>query len=121
MRIKADFVTNSSSVAYILEARYPIYRKDIRWSFHKWENLRCFWTKKQLIAYTQHHKTDWINIARGPDKFYNLHEGEYQKCLEIIKQGKVAVYARCDQHRDYTKFISEIENRGARTLHRESQ
>lgn len=76
-----------------------------------WEHLRSFKTKKQLIAFTQKAKCDWVNLIRGPKRFYNLSPDEYEKLLKIINDGNIAIYAVCDHHRDYNKFSKEIEDK----------
>jgi hypothetical protein len=119
MKIKIDFVTNSSSVCFIFESRYPIMRKDIRWKFWRWEHLRSFKTKKQLIAFTQNHACDWINLVRGPSIFYNINETEYNKCLEIINQGKIVVYGKVNQHRDIDSFEESVKIMGATAIYKE--
>lgn len=113
MKLKHDFVTNSSSVSFIFEAQTPIYRRHIRWSFHKWDRFVSLWSKKQLIAYTQQSKCDWINEITGPKMFYNMDEDRYNKCLQIINKGKVAVLTLTNKYRDYNKLERKIKERYA--------
>lgn len=117
MKIKIDFVTNSSTACFIFESEQLIRKEDVNWVFKNWEYFTSLKTKKELIAYTQKHTCDWINLVRGPTYFRKMDEYEYNICLEIINRGKIVVYGEVDQYKNTSKFRSDIESKDAKLIY----
>lgn len=80
--------------------RYLVYESNITYKkkdifpFDNGVWFKCSRTKKELIAYTQFHKTDWVNIIRGPTQFVSMSPKIYNKCLEVLNQDKIVIYAK---------------------------
>ena len=67
MKIKADFITNSSSTMFVIEIGNKFLRKDLEEHIRLFvgEYCRFFDDRSDLIAYVQHHPTDWVTAATG--------------------------------------------------------
>ena len=69
-------------------------KKDLNWNIRRISRFKCIRTKKELIAYVQWNKCDWVNLATGPTRFWYMNRNSYDKCLEIINRGKIAIYSK---------------------------
>ena len=87
MKIKTDFVTNSSSVHYYIEAPHEITAEE------------------SLITYCQNEECDWIDLARGTPKrwYHSIWDEEFEMMKKIIKEGRWAGYIRLDRN-DYDRI-----------------
>jgi len=122
MKIKLDFITNSSSSGFILSLR-----KENRDAFEEYmdnlnhhsdagnEGVRIYMiadSVERLNKYTDERAIDWITRATAV-QYDNLSEANYKTCKEIIEEGGVAVecwvdYNVCEKFdEDYGSNIIE--------------
>ena len=105
MKLKADFITNSSSAAYVVSLKpgeipefedfisdmdaNPEYSNE---GVRVWER---FDTKKQLYEYATDRPYDWASKAMAP-VLEQMDERTFNICLEAINNGCVAFYTAVD-------------------------
>lgn len=117
MKVKSDFVTNSSSTCYVLaldeedipklEELLDQVRKDAEYINEGVGIDNIFRNMKELKEYTNGGPIDWITKARGETfRFWDLDPSYYVFLAKIIiKDKKIATLARIDYGADYNLSI----------------
>jgi len=107
MKIKSDFVTNSSSVSFIVSIdpneifklkqfieKLEEHHSSVPGDNHIYfvcDNMQC------LLDYTNGREYDWAAQARGL-QFFNLEEKTFENCKKIIEDGHVAAKVRINNN-----------------------
>jgi len=107
MKIKLDYVTNSSSTGFIVGisrtevesfAEYIAELNDHEDAANEGVSAEMFaYDKKELDEYTNDGPIDWAQKPTGP-RFERLGPEQYKSCLEIIENGGVAIECWIDNN-----------------------
>lgn len=123
MRVKLDFVTNSSSATFVFESSKKLLRKDIEkhMRFYYAESFRCFNSRKSIVKFTEAGYSDWVSKARGePSQFWRMGPSEYEAACEALRKNNYCIYASIDRNDldRVEKFLDLVEDTGARNIMR---
>lgn len=122
MKIKADFITNSSSTMYIVEFREKFLRKNLEKfiRFRTGEYFKLFKDKIKLIKYTQQEDVDWITKAtQRPFRYWGLDKEEFNASMKILEAGHYVVYIQLDRNYQERRQLLEgiLINNGGMIRH----
>lgn len=122
MKLKIDFVTNSSSTGYIVAIKpneieeFEDYIEELdNHPEAENEGVRCYFKSgsyKELLEHANGGPLDWVDKACGP-KFEMMCQESFEVCKKIIDIGKVAAevwvdYNACDLFEEHFEDLNDL-------------
>jgi len=90
MKVKYDFVTNSSTTSYIFVVPFKKFDADTIRSFdysgNVLEDITYFEKMENIIGWVQDSPVDWVNPIMGPRQYVNLSKESYDKVVSSWKE-----------------------------------
>jgi len=124
MKIKTDFVTNSSSVNFIISSPVMVEENEVVAiiSGSGLEHYHVFADIKSLITHTQQDECDWVTKVRGPYRYWNMCDDHYNRCKQIIVEGNLAIYVTVNNNywNEMDRMEKLFEDKGGSILLRAS-
>ena len=107
MKIKYDFVTNSSTTSYIFVVPFKKFDVDTIRSFdytgNILEDITYFEKMENIIGWVQDSPVDWVNPIMGPRQYVNLSKKAYDKVVrswqEVEKSKDTLTLVKVDWER----------------------
>ncbi len=106
MKVKWDFVTNSSSCCFLLSSEVEIRESDIidlGTRPNAINAFHCLSSIETLISYTEGDENkpcDWVMKARGPVKYWGMQRQWYEKARQLIEEGNHIICVDIERNYD---------------------
>ncbi len=115
MKIKQDFVTNSSSTSYIFSCNEDILSKlkEIIKRIHNTYvvsefNFHYYKSRKEINDATQGKPLDWVQEATGPE--FNVYtQYEYNSLIKALKIGDIACFIKMNRNFNFNENINNLD------------
>ena len=110
MKIKIDYVTNSSSCCFVIQSPQKMSQKEIQdkgfsGSFNAFTSVGNL---KELITYTDCEECDWVKLPMGPHKFWGLAKEKYEKAKIVIEGGHSITFIHVERDPDDVSIFDRI-------------
>lgn len=110
MKIKIDYVTNSSSCCFVIKSPQKLTQKEFHdkgfcATFNEFTSIANL---KQLITYTDCEECDWVKLPMGPHKFWGLPKEEYEKAKLVIEGGDSITFVHVERDPDDVSIFDRI-------------
>lgn len=113
MRIKYDFVTNSSSCCFLLSFHERLTQKRlIEEGMNKSDinAFKCMNNSESLIEYTESQPCDWVTKVTGPKRFWGMTRDWYEKSKNIIEAGDFVIVVDVERNYEGVETFERIIN-----------
>jgi trans-2-enoyl-CoA reductase len=101
MKIKLTFITNSSSVSYLISSEKTITKRKLineGMPSRFIERLNSITTLDDLIEYVAQEPCDWTSRVCGPRRFWGETEEFYKSARKTIEKGKIATFINIERN-----------------------
>ena len=106
MKIKLDFITNSSSCCFVVVSPKQITEDQIYdLGIKRLDNFICIGNVENLIEYVDSEPCDWIKKATGPTRFWNMSEEKYNRNKKLIEEKNYIIFANVERNYDYIELF----------------